>query len=88
MKKTFTIQLNTDITIDFSTWGLTGAQQRGGYHAKKMVIEHYLEQCGIDEFEVAEKTTNSLFEAMAAVVRAHLDYVTKHSENFELNVNY
>lgn len=84
MKKTFTIQLNTDITIDFSTWAMTDAQQQGGYAAKKMVIDYYIDECGVDQFEVAEKTGNSLLDAMAAVARAHLDYMTKHSDDYEL----
>ena len=52
MKKIFNITLDTEFTIDFSTWGLSDAQQRGGYEAKRLVINHYLEQCGMDEFEV------------------------------------
>ena len=70
MKKTFRVKLDTEITIDFTTWGLSDAQQRGGYATKKLVIETLLEQSGVDDFEVLEKNNNSLFEAMAGVVRA------------------
>ncbi len=73
MKKTFTITLNTELTIDFRQWGLSDAQQKGGLEAKSLIINHYLEQCGLDEFDVSEKTSNSLFEAMAEVVKAQND---------------
>lgn len=69
MKKTFRVKLDTEITIDFTTWGLSDAQQRGGYATKKLVIETLLEQSGVDDFEVLEKNNNSLFEAMAGVVK-------------------
>ena len=70
MKKTFTIKLDTQLTINFSTYGLSDAEQRGGYETRKLVIEEFLEQCGLDEFEISEINNNSLFEAMAAVVKA------------------
>ena len=73
MKKTFTIKLDTEITIDLSTWGLSDAQQKGALEAKKLVINHYLEQCGLDEFEITEKNNSSLFEAISAVVKAQND---------------
>ena len=70
MKKTFKLTLDTEITIDFSAWGLSDAEQKGGLETKKLVINHYLEQSGVDEFELAEKNSGSLFEAMAGVVKA------------------
>lgn len=83
MKKTFTIKLDSEITIDFSLWGLTDAEQRGGRDAKKLVINHFLEECGIDEFEVAENNNNTLFEAMARVVKAQNEYYLEHKNEFE-----
>ena len=85
MKKTFKIILDTEITIDFSSWGLSDAEQKGGLDAKMLVINQYLQQNGIDEFEVSvgtgrdlsvqKKNSNSLFEAMAEVVKAQCDWV-------------
>ena len=74
MKKTFKLKLDTEITIDFSSWGLTDAQQNDVQAANKLVINHYLEQSGVDEFEVSEKNNDSLFEAMAEVVKAQNDW--------------
>ena len=48
MKKTFTIKLDTDITIDFNWINLNDAQQRGGKEAKELIINEFLDQCGID----------------------------------------
>ena len=85
MKKTFKIILDTEITIDFSSWGLSDAEQKGGLDAKMLVINQYLQQNGIDEFEVSVGTgrdlsvqkinSSSLFEAMAEVVKAQCDWV-------------
>ena len=75
MKKTFTIKLNTQFTIDFSTWGLSDAQQRGGDETRRLVMEQFLEECGMDEFEIAERSGNSLFEAMAEVVKFENEYL-------------
>ena len=85
MKKTFKIILDTEITIDFSSWGLSDAEQKGGLDAKMLVINQYLQQNGIDEFEVSVCTgrdlsvqkinSSSLFEAMAEVVKAQCDWV-------------
>ena len=72
MKKTFKLTLNTDITIDFSSWGLSDAEQKGGYETKKLVINHYLELFGHDEFEISEK--NSSRNAMHCVsTLQHID---------------
>ena len=80
MKKTFKIKLDTEITIDFSSWGLSDAQQKDEYASKKLLINHYLEQYGLDEFEISvgtgrdlsveKKNSGSLFEAMAEVIKA------------------
>ena len=70
MKKTFTIQLDTQVTIDFTSWGLSDAEQRGGDATKQMILNHFLEECGIEEFEVKEKNGSTLFEAIAEVVKA------------------
>ena len=88
MKKTFKLKLNTEIIIDFSSWGLSDAEQRGGLATKKLIINHFLEQSGLDEFEISvetgrdlsaqKKNTNSLFEAMAEVVKAQNDYYLTH----------
>ena len=85
MKKTFKIILDTEITIDFSSWGLSDAEQKGGLDAKMLVINQYLQQNGIDEFEVSvgtgrdlsvqKKNSSSLLEAMAEVVKAQCDWV-------------
>ena len=85
MKKTFKIILDTEITIDFSSWGLSDAEQKGGLDAKMLVINQYLQQNGIDEFEVSvgpgrdlsvqKINSSSLFEAMAEVVKAQCDWV-------------
>lgn len=83
MKKTFTIKLDTHITIDFTSWGLSDAEQRGGNETRKLVIGEFLDECGMNEFEVCEKNGNSLFEAMAEVVRAQNDYFLAHIDEFE-----
>lgn len=83
MKKTFTIKLNTDVTIDFGTWGLSDAEQMGGNETKKLVIEQLLEQSGMDEFEIVEQSSSSLFEAMAGVVKAQNDYYLAHKNEYE-----
>ena len=85
MKRTFIIKLDTEFTMDFTHYGLTDAEQRGGYAAKKMVLSNYVSDCGVDEFEVALKSSISLFDAIAGVVKADLDYVLKHKEDFEIN---
>ena len=69
MKKTLKITLDTVITIDFSDWGLSDAQQNGGIESKRLIINHYLDQSGVDEFEISAKNIGSLFEAMAEVVK-------------------
>ena len=56
MKKTFKLTLDTEITIDFSSWGLSDAQQKGALETKRLVINHYLEQCGLDEFRITVGT--------------------------------
>ncbi len=56
MKKTFNITLDTEITIDFSSMGLSDAQQKGGYETRRLIINHYLEQCGLDEFRITVGT--------------------------------
>ncbi len=75
MKKTLKITLDTVITIDFSDWGLSDAQQNGGIESKRLIINHYLDQSGVDEFEISAKNIGSLFEAMAGVVKAQCDWV-------------
>ena len=83
MIKTFTIKLNTEVTIDFSSWGLSDAEQLGGKETKKLVIEELFEQSGMDEFEITEQHSNSLFEAMAGVVKAQNDYYMVHKNEYE-----
>ena len=83
MKKTFTIKLDTELTIDFSQWGLSDAEQRGGCETKVLIINHFLEETGVDEFEITEKNSNSLFETMAQVVKAQNDYCLMHKHDFE-----
>ena len=78
MKKTFKLKLDTEIIIDFSSWGLSDAEQRGGLATKKLIINHFLEQSGLDEFEVIEQNSSTLFEAMAEVVKAQNDYYLAH----------
>ena len=85
MKKTFKLKLDTEFTIDFSSWGLTDAQQNGVQEANKLVINHYLEQSGVDEFEVSEKNNGSLFEAMAGVVKAHKYCALTFEDDFNCN---
>ena len=85
MKKTFKLKLDTEITIDFSSWGLTDAQQNDVQAANKLVINHYLEQSGVDEFEVSEKNNGSLFEAMAGVVKAHKYCALTFEDDFNCN---
>ncbi len=92
MKKIFTIKLDTEFTIDFSSWGLSNAEQMGGYETRKLLIGHYLEQCGVDEFEISvgidedlslqNKNENSLFETMAEVVKTENNYYLAHKDNF------
>ena len=82
MKKTFTIKLNTELTIDFSSWRLSDEQKKGGNETKKLVINHFLEQRGVDEFEISEKNGSSLFEAIAQVVKAENDYLLTHTNEF------
>ena len=86
MKKTFTIKLDTEITIDFNWINLNNAQQRGGKETKELVINELLDQCGFDEFEVCEKSNITLFEAIAQVVKAEIDYVLAHKKDFELSL--
>ena len=74
MIKTFTIKLDTEITIDFTIWALSDAEQRGGDETKKMIVNYFLEECGTEEFEVTQKNGSSLFEAIAQVVKAEIDY--------------
>lgn len=69
MKKTFKLKLDTDFTIDFTKWGLSDAQQRGGLETKKLLIKEFLDENGVDDFEISEKNNTSLFEAMAIVVK-------------------
>jgi hypothetical protein len=83
MIKTFTIKLNTEVTIDFSSWGLSDAEQLGGKETKKLVIEELFEQSGMDEFEITEQHSTSLFEAMAGVVKAQNDYYMAHKNEYE-----
>ena len=91
MKKTFTIQLNTELTIDFAAWGLSDAQQKGGYETKRLVIDHFLEQNGFEEFEIVESNGNSLFDAITDVVKAQKSYlkplVVHASECYKLMTN-
>ena len=82
MIKTFTIKLDTQITIDFSSWGLSDAQQRGGNETRKLVMEQFLEQNGLDEFEISQKNGSSLFEDIAKVVKAENDYFLMHKNEF------
>ena len=82
MKKTFTIKLDTEITIDFATCGLSDAEQRGGDKTKKMIVNYFLEECGTEEFEVTQKNGSSLFEAIAQVVQAENDYFLMHKNEF------
>ena len=82
MKKTFTIQLDTQVTIDFTSWGLSDAEQRGGDATKQMIVNHFLEECGMAEFEVKEKKGSTLFEAIAQVVKAENDYFLTHKNEF------
>ena len=42
MKKTFTLKLNTEFTIDFSSWELSDAEQKDSYETKILIINHYL----------------------------------------------
>ena len=69
MKRTFTIKLDTTITIDFATYGLSDAEQKGGYETRKLLVNKLLDHSGVEEFEVKEQHSESLFEAMADVVR-------------------
>ena len=91
MKKTFSIQLDTELTVDFAAYGLTDAQQRGGYEAKKMLIHHFFEENGVEEFEIIESNGNSLVDAITDVVKAqmlHLRPLVVHaSECYKLMTN-
>ena len=91
MKKTFSIQLDTELTVDFAAYGLTDAQQRGGYEAKKMLIHHFFEENGVEEFEILESNGNSLVDAITDVVKAqklHLRPLVVHaSECYKLMTN-
>ena len=69
MIKTFTLKLNTEITIDFTSWGLSDAEQRGGNATRNLVMIEFFAQNGMDEFEIAEKNGCSLSEVMAAVLK-------------------
>ena len=82
MKKTFIIKLDTEITIDFNEWGLSDAEQRGGYETRKLIINHYINECGMDEFEISESNSIHLFEAIAEVVKAQNDYSLAHKNEF------
>ena len=55
-----------------------------GDETKKLLINHFLEQNGVDEFDVSEKNGVSLFEAMAGVVKAHNEYCLAHKNEFIL----
>ena len=67
MKKTFKIQLDTELTIDFTNWGLSDAELKGNYDTKKMLINHLLDEYGIDEFEIAVEDGSSLPEVMRQI---------------------
>ena len=82
MKKTFKLTLDTEITIDFAKWGLSDAELRGGDKTKKMIVNYFLEECGIEEFEVTQKNGSSLFEAIAQVVKAENDYFLMPKNEF------
>ena len=74
MKKTFKLTLDTEITIDFSSFGLSDAEQRGGEATKKLIVNHFFEECGVDEFEVSDRNGANLFEAIAEVIKSENDY--------------
>lgn len=82
MKRTFTIKLDTEISIDFTDWGLSEAVQLGGYEARRLIINHYLDHCGMKEFEVCGKNSMSLFEAIAEVIKAQDDYFLAYIDEF------
>ena len=67
MKITFKIQLDTELTIDFTNWGLSDAELKGKYDTKKMLINHLLDEYGIDEFEIAVEDGSSLPEVMRQI---------------------
>lgn len=82
MTKTFTLKLNTELPINFKTWGLSDAEQRGGSETKRLIINHFLEQRGLEEFEIAEKNNTNLVEVMAQVAKAqrtHLKPLIVHA---------
>ena len=85
MEKTFTVKLNTEFTIDFATWGLSDAQQEGGYETVRMLITHFLGEYGFDDFELHETNGNTLPQSMAEIVKAERDYVLANKEDFEIN---
>ena len=85
MKKTFQIKLDTEFTIDFATWGLSDAEQQGGYETKRMLITYFLSECGFDEFELHETNGNTLPQTMAEIVKSEMDYILANKNNFEYN---
>lgn len=70
MTKTFTLKLDTELAINFKTWGLSDAEQRGGSETKRLIINHFLEQRGFEEFEISERNNSNLAEVMTEVVKA------------------
>lgn len=82
MIKTFTIKLDTEITIDFTIWALSDAEQRGGDETRRLVFNQFIEQRGVEEFEIMETNSNSLYEAIAEVVKAQNDYILTHKNEF------
>ena len=82
MKRTFRLKLDTEFTINFQSWELSDAQQRGGHEAKRLIIDHFLEQYGLEQFELLEQNSNTLSEAIATVVKAQKKYVLAHKKDF------
>ena len=91
MKKTFSIQLNTELTIDFTAWKLSDAQLKGGLETKRLVIDHFLENYGFEGFEIVESNGNSLHDAITEIVKAQKSYlkplVVHASECYKLMTN-
>ena len=83
MEKTFRIKLNAQFTINFSNYALSDAQQRGGNEAKQLIIKLFLEENGINQFEVTEQNSHSLLQAIAAVVKAENEYMMARKKEFE-----
>ena len=83
MTKTFHIKLNAQFTINFNHFALTDAQQRDSKEIKQLIIDLFLEQHGINQFEVTEQNSHSLLHAIAAVVKAENEYIMAHKEEFE-----